>query len=345
MSAPARERPAAVPAQTLATPVPRVQLTVSVVICGYTEERFNDIAAAIASMQEQTREPLEVLISIDHNEALYRRAMDTFADPDGDTGCRVRVMRNSEPQGLSGARNTALRVCRGEVVAFLDDDAVAEPTWLAELLAPLEADERVMVVGGWTVPAWETSRPRWWPAEFDWVVGCAYHGMPTVPTEVRNAFGGNGAWRASVFKLVGDFTSGIGRKGTDATGGEETELQIRLHQAMSAARVIHQPSAVIHHRVPAVRSRWAYFQRRCRAEGRSKALISGLVGAGDALSSERTYVRSVLPRGVLHGLRDVLRGEFSGLGRAAAIIGGVGVTTLAYGWAKLRRRRLPGVGA
>ena len=50
-------------------------------------------------------------------------------------------------------------------------------------------------MAGRTVPAWDTERPRWFPAEFDWVVGATYRGVPLRAHEVRNPFGGNAAWR------------------------------------------------------------------------------------------------------------------------------------------------------
>jgi GT2 family glycosyltransferase len=316
-------------------PAARTDLQVDVLICAYTADRWEDVRAAIAALRAQTRPATRIVLAIDHNDRLYERAVDEFGD--------CLVVRNTEQRGLSGARNSAIRACPADdverqVLVFLDDDAVPEPEWLAGMVAPIEADDRVMVVGGRAVAAWDGGRPGWWPEEFDWAVGCSYRGLPTSRAEVRNAIGCAAAFRGNVFRLVGDFTSGIGRVGADAAGGEETELQIRLRQAAPAAVILYEPAAVVHHRVPAARARWSYLRRRCWAEGRSKALISGLVGSDDALSSERAYVRSVLPRGVVRALGCGLRGDLGGFGRAAAIVAAVGSTTVAYGWTTLRRR-------
>jgi hypothetical protein len=91
--------------------------------------------------------------------------------------------------------------------------------------------------------------------------------------------------------------------------------------------------------VPAGRGRLGYFTSRCYAEGLSKARVSGLVGSDDGLSSERGYVTSTLPRGVLAGVADSLRGDFAGLSRAGAIVLGLAVTVAGYaaGRASLRR--------
>jgi len=63
-----------------------------------------------------------------------------------DSGWGVRVVRCAEAN-VSRARNIGLHAAAGEVVAFLDDDAVPQPTWLAELLAPYQ-DQRVAGSGG-----------------------------------------------------------------------------------------------------------------------------------------------------------------------------------------------------
>ena len=62
---------------------------------------------------------------------LLRRAQISLPDD-------VEVMANEERQGLSGARNTGLKQPEGAVVAFLDDDAEADPGWLEELLKPYD---------------------------------------------------------------------------------------------------------------------------------------------------------------------------------------------------------------
>ncbi|MDX6197452.1 MAG: hypothetical protein QOJ79_603, partial [Actinomycetota bacterium] len=82
---------------------------------------------------------------------------------------------------------------------------------------------------------------------------------------------------------------------------------------------------------------WRYFRRRCYAEGISKAVVAGLTGSDAALASERTYVRRTLPAGVARGLAAAVRGDVSGLVRAAAIVAGLVVTSAGY----LRGRLAP----
>ncbi|HEX5905732.1 MAG TPA: glycosyltransferase family 2 protein, partial [Propionibacteriaceae bacterium] len=159
-----------------------MSMTTSVIICAYTEARWQQLLQAAESVRGQTAPVDEVLVVIDHNDALRHRA--EHAMP------WVRVIASSGPSGLSGARNTGIAASSGEVVVFLDDDAVAEPDWLSHLLGHYR-DPTVLGVGGAAHPVWEGSIPRWWPAEFGWVVGCSYRGQPTKAAPVRNLMGCN----------------------------------------------------------------------------------------------------------------------------------------------------------
>jgi GT2 family glycosyltransferase len=304
---------------------------VSVVICAYTERRWPELVSAVRSVQAQSVPAHEIVLVIDHNAALLARAR---AELDG-----LQIVENVQTRGLSGARNSGIQVATGDVVGFLDDDAAAEPDWLAHLVAAYDAP-RVMGVGGSIVPRWESARPGWMPRELDWVVGCTYRGMPETTAPVRNLIGCNMSFRREVFEAVGGFRSVLGRVGTKPVGCEETELCIRLRQHAPDSVLLFEPRAAVRHLVPASRANWRYVAARCYAEGQSKAVMSRLVGVGDGLSSERTYVVRTLPRGVLTGLLDAgLRADAAGLGRAAAIVGGLVVTAAGYAHGNLVRTR------
>lgn len=309
-------------------------LTISVIICAYTEKRWDDLLASVRSVKAQTLPPHEIIIVIDHNTPLFDR---TRAEIVG-----VRVIESREAKGLSGARNSGIAIAQGDILAFMDEDAAAAPDWLKKLSAAYQ-DEQVMGVGGAIHPNWLTPRPRWFPEEFNWVVGCTYLGMPTTAAPVRNMIGCNMSFRREVFAAVGGFRTGMGRIGTLPLGCEETELCIRARQQWPARHFVYEPEAGVLHRVPAVRARFAYFRSRCYSEGLSKAAVARFVGVADGLSSEQTYTFRTLPAGVLRGIGDLFRrADFSGLGRAAAILAGLGITTLGYVTGQLTGRKRSG---
>lgn len=283
---------------------------------------------------------------VDHNPALYAR----FAERLQKTA-HVRVLANAYARGLSGGRNTGVEASEGDIVAFLDDDAVAEPDWLRRF-ADAFAEPQVMGASGLTLPVWASGgRPAWYPREFDWVHGASYLGMPTGRAEVRNVLGGNAAFRRAAFDVAGGFRTDIGRGSAGAVSGaragpaarlrrrlvtsrplgaEETELCIRIAQQRPGSTFLFDDRAVIHHHVPAERERIGYFYKRCWAEGLSKAQVAQKVGARDGLFTERTYVTRTLPAGMARALTDAAHGELAGLQRAGAIATGVLVAAAGY---------------
>jgi GT2 family glycosyltransferase len=312
---------------------------VSVIIPAYTMSRLQGLQAAIAALRPQLLAHDELLIGVDHNEELRRALVETCSAGEG-SGETVRVIASRNPKGTSGAKNAAMAVAHGELLVFLDDDAVPRRDWLARLIEPF-ADPDVIGVGGVAAPAWERKRPGWLPEEFLWVVGCSYRGLPEGVADIRNPIGATMAFRRSATEQTGGFLDGIGRLGRVPLGCEETEFAIRVARA-SGGRIVQQPTAQVDHLVTSHRMRVGYFVRRCWDEGLSKSLIAKITGANAALASERRYATRTLPAGVGAGLKAGLGGDRQGFQRAAAIIGGLAITMTGYlcGFATLRASRL-----
>jgi glucosyl-dolichyl phosphate glucuronosyltransferase len=301
-------------------------LTASVVICAYSVERWDDLVAAVDSVRTQTVAAAEIILGIDRNEELRRRAGAAFPG--------LVVVANERQGGISGARNTGIGRAHGDVVVFLDDDAVAEPDWLGRLLAPY-GDAAVLGVGGQILPLWRFGRPRWFPPEFNWVVGCTYVGLPVARARVRNPIGASLSARRAVLTALGGFDHSMGRiSGEDHTRvsgtADETELCIRATERWPERFWLYEPEARVHHVVPRSRMSWPFFVGRCRMEGAAKALLSRIAGTGQSLASEQRYVRVTLPLGVARELRSAVGGDPWGLARAGAIVAGAAVTAGTY---------------
>lgn len=286
-------------------------MTVSVIVCAYADERYELLAAALRSLRAQVRHADEIVLVIDGNPGLLARIEREHPD--------VTAIANAGKRGLSGARNTGVARARGEIVAFLDDDAEAAPDWLERLVRHYE-DEGVAGVGGHIEPAWATGRPAWFPEEFLWVVGCSYRGLPESCAPVRNLIGANMSFRRDLLVAAGGFHTGLGRVGKRPLGCEETELCIRLGEEHV---LLHDPEARVSHHVPAERATWSYFSSRCYAEGLSKAFVAELAGAG-RLSSERRHALRTIPRGIARGLGA------GAVRKAFAIGAGLAITTSGY---------------
>ncbi|RZS91598.1 glycosyl transferase family 2 [Motilibacter rhizosphaerae] len=306
------------PSLDLTAPVAPADL--SVVICAYTDDRWDDLVAAVQSVLDQSRPVGQLLVVIDHNDGLLARARDRWP--------ALAVLASTGRPGLSGARDTGVAAATGSVVAFLDDDATAAADW-SQRTADAYARGPVIGVGGHVEPRWPADRPSWFPPEFDWVVGCSYRGLPQTAAPIRNAIGANMSLRRSVLDAVGGFAGSVGRVGASTAGGEETELYIRARAAFPHGEVLLEPAAQVLHRVTPQRATWRYFVRRCYGEGRSKVEVGRLSSHDAALASERAYVTRTLPAALLRGLvsRDPRRG--------AAVVIGLGVTVAGYLRARL----------
>ncbi len=307
-------------------------LEISVIICAYTEVRWDDLVACVASVQQQTSQPREIVVVIDHNPAMLERVRVQLSG--------VRTIENRQLAGASGARNAGVEVAQGAIVAFIDDDAQATPDWLERLVEHYD-DPRVLGVDGLIEPSWVSGRPRWFPDEFNWTIGCTYRGMPTKTTPIRNLIAANMSVRRDVYQALGGFRAGFGNVKVEGrasllrleprAGDEEAEFCIRGLQRWPQRVWLHEPSVKVRHRVPTQRGRWSYFLSQCYDEGLGAAMIVDSLGQQDGLSLERDYTLKVLPRGVARGIVDtVLRRDITGLGRSTAIIAGFTTTATGY---------------
>ncbi len=306
----------------------------SVIICAYTLDRWDILSEAVTSVRTQTLPPREIILVIDDNQDLLRRCQ---------TELEVTlVLANRHPGGLSGGRRTGAEEASAAILAFLDDDAIAEPRWLAKL-SEAYGDPAALGAGGRVDPLWTKAPPCWLPPEFNWIIGCTYDGMPTCAGRIRNPIGANMSMRAEVLARTGSFAPALGRanRGARVSGtADETEFCIRAARLHPGGYWAYAPEARVRHAVPPERATWRYFVRRCRLEGTAKAILTGLTGPRAGLASERAYSRSVLPRAIARELRWAIRGHPEAALRAATIVTGVAITVFAYGeqWGRARWR-------
>ncbi len=297
-------------------------MNISVIICAYNDKRWDTLTATIVSIQQQSLQPYEIIQVIDNNPQLATRVRAQFP--------AISVIENTGPRGLSQARNVGITHASGEIVAFIDDDAIADKDWLFNM-AQCYRDEHVMGVGGYVGSAWPDSRPSWFPEEFEWVVGCSYRGLPVHAGPVRNFIGCNMSFRREALAAVSGFHSELGRVNAHPVGCEETELCIRVQHYQPDGVLLYEPAAKVRHIIASSRKKLRYFLSRCFFEGRSKAKVAQMVGAGDALSSERSYTMQTLPAGMLCGLRDtVVQRNLYGVARSGAILVGLLCTASGY---------------
>jgi len=290
------------------TEVLREAPPITVVIC--TRDRPNDLRRCLRSVQEQRYPHLRVLV-VDNapTDDATERVVHEFV------GRRVEVDRIVEPRpGLSRARNAAVAACPGEILAWLDDDEVADPYWLAEVARALAEHPDADVVSGMIVPAELETEPQLWFEEFGghskgrgftpdvFSPETAYRQSPLYPLPAFGT-GANMVFRPGVIESFGGFDPALGA-GTAAMGSEDTLAFMKV--LYGGGKVAYQPTALVRH-----------YHRR-DLEGLRRQLIGygvGLTAAYTSLVLANPRILLPLLRLIPTALRDILGGG-SGLREA-----------------------------
>ncbi len=238
------------------------ELALSVVVC--THDRPADLERCLNGLAA-LRTPVEVIV------------VDSASDPPAEglvAGFRERIplLRYVyEPlPGLSSARNRGVGETKGDVVAFVDDDAIPAADWAGEILAAFDRPA-VGCAGGECRPRFESDRPAWLSDAL-----LSFAGITSFGGSARRArsraewpFGANIAFRRTALEQAGGFSPKLGRVGTSLLSYEDTAMIERVTAA--GWEVWLRPTAVVEHTVSAERCRGGYYWRRSWWNGVSRA--------------------------------------------------------------------------
>jgi len=245
--------------------IPRI----SVIIC--TLKRPDQLKKSVLSLIQQTlpESEYEVLV-VDNNSQ-----DDTYDLIQGiittNSSAQISYLMEKEV-GLSISRNTGIQAAKAEIIAFIDDDAVADSDWIDELLTIYDEQPEAWSVGGKVLPSWEKEKPEWLTNENFRSLSLVEWGDSVRPlTWPERLIGTNCSFRKSVFIDIGKFNTKLGRKGNQLLGNEETEIQERIHYR--GKKVFYTPHAIVRHFVPIERMTKDYFYRRSYGNGRTKAIL------------------------------------------------------------------------
>lgn len=272
---------------------------VTVVIATYATELYDDCCEALESVLEQTYDDLDVILVVDGNDDLCALARGDWGDAEA-----VTVQCNEENVGLSASRNRAIEAADGDVVAFMDDDAVAEPDWIEELVFVYEEHDAI-AAGGPMTPLWVAGRPRFLPEEFYWLVGVTHPGFAEPFEEVRNTFGSNISFKRDVLEELDGFESRVGRRGEKNLQAEEAELGVRMREAYDRG-VVYNPDAKVGHKVFEYRTQFRWLLNRCFWQGYSKRAVKSLLS--DAGSGEAAFLKRLLTNSIPNRIIGLLKG-------------------------------------
>ena len=275
-------------------------MKVSVVICTYSADIYEHFCEAVESVLAQTHDPVELVLVVDGNEELHERVVDDFSDHPA-----VKTHCNEENVGLSASRNNALEYVTGDVVAFMDDDAVADERWIEELVTVYESTDAI-AAGGRMTPLWVAGKPRFLPEEFYWLVGVNPPGFAEADEEVRNTYGSNISFRAWVLEELDGFETQVGRQGEKNLQAEEPELCVRMQERYGQG-VVYNPDATVGHKVFAYRTEFRWLLERSFWQGYSKRGLETVVST-EATDTETAFLGELVFESVPSRIGSFVRG-------------------------------------
>lgn len=184
-----------------------------------------------------------------------------------DTDIRIIPLKEA---GLSEARNTGIRNANGTIVAFIDDDAIAAPDWLDQILSAFTRyGQKISACGGKVDLLWEQERPRWLNDKMLVYLGNFFRGETDVPVE--GLIGLNMAFDKCIFEKIGYFDTNLGRTKGNLLSGDEVEFFYRMRSENLA--IIYSPRIHVWHHVTTERITKDFFYHRYYWQGRSEVII------------------------------------------------------------------------
>ncbi len=233
-------------------------MKLSVVICTYNREKYlYNVLKSIVENDFPVAQYEIVLVnnnSKDNTEAICQQFEADF--PQVEFHYFVETQ-----QGLSHARNRGIQEAQGDIIIYVDDDAVVNKEYLQTYWDFFTAHPEAYAAGGPVVPQYETAEPRWMSHyTLSLITGYHNHGDKEKPyTGEAYPGGGNAAYRKEVFETVGLFNPELGRNGTNLACSEEKDIFDKMRQA--SMPFYYLPTAILYHQISAAKLTQDYFDK------------------------------------------------------------------------------------
>lgn len=236
--------------------------SVSIIIPSYNRDKMLGITLESFINQDFPRDRYEIIVADNHST--------------DDTKAVVLEWQKKSPvaikyiyeerQGVHFARNSAAKQANGEILYFTDDDMIAEPDLLSELVKVFKIDPRVGTATGRVLPKWEIQPP-------DWILQLCYNGWLSIFDSLGDGtyidetdfgvYSCHQAIRREALFKAGGFNPESTY--TDYVGDGETGLSIKLKDI--GYKFGYNGKSVIHHMIPASRMTQDYLNKRLANQG------------------------------------------------------------------------------
>ena len=176
-------------------------------------------------------------------------------------------------QGVGYTRTRCAQEAKGEIVAYIDDDCLAEVNWLKEIVAFYNKHPEAMSTGGRIIPKYLVPVADWFGKYFWGLVGNYDLGSKVFQMEgVRYPSGANMHFRRVAFERYGTFDGNLGRSGKSLMAGEEKAMYLKLIKAKE--KVYYLPQVIVYHHVEGNKFDKAYVRKHSFGIGGSERLMN-----------------------------------------------------------------------
>ena len=272
----------------------------SIIICTYNRAKYIGPLLDSISKNDYPTSDYEIILVDNNCTDNTRGVCEQFVATHPEI--RLRYVVETE-QGLSAARNKGIKEAKGEVIIYVDDDALVDTDYIRIYAEHFAAHPETMAAGGPIEPLYETKEPSWM-SPYTKALLTAWMNYGDKVREYPNGRypgGGNAAYRRTVFDQVGLFNTELGRKGTALLASEEKDIFDKM-KALGML-VLYLPTPVLHHIIPQAKLEEDYFNRLTLQIGRSERMRTCAISKGK-------YLKRLLSEGVKWGGTLVLLGIY-----------------------------------
>lgn len=279
-------------------------MLVSVVICSYNRAAY--IGGALDSLYQQTasKDNFEVIVVDNNSTDGTEQVVAKWRSENQDGHFHYSTETN---QGASFARNTGAQLAKGAWLCFMDDDAIATPSYIENIIQHIHTKPEAIGFGGRIIPKYIPSEPKWMSYYVSSLVG-NFDYAPTACAFENGKYPieSNMIVKKDVYDAIGGFNTLIpGVVGTLRIGGEGKEL---FYKILALGHTIYyDPSICVHHVVEVKKLTSEYMYRVASGIGRGEQARTKAISKGAYYKKIAEYIIK-LGAAVILGFKYILQG-------------------------------------
>lgn len=282
---------------------------ISVIVCTYNRAKLLDNCLASLCEQHLDSDLYEVIVVDNNSKDNTFDVVATYMEENR----KIRYV-TEENQGLSYARNRGCGEARGEYLVYIDDDVIAPPEYLSNVLEVIKNHEPD-ILGGPACPYYTEEKPRWFRDSYEIRKSAQESGF----SKTCRVTGGNFIIKKNILIEIGMFDVELGMKGNQLALGEEAKVldTYRIRTPEADQIVYYALECYVRHHIPQYKMKIGYMMRRSYLSGRLDIKLRAMreritVGKVMGLTIRGLYgvMRSLAHEMVVHGPR---RGHYVGV--------------------------------